>query len=157
MVELKKKQQTNQQPGSLTPEANNVDAFCACNAMDSITEKMQSWLQHLYDPHQVKIDINVQDLQLGCYELQKNILFYKLVQQQAILNDPNKAPPKFLQSNLLELMLQSCNNTGVIVVQGIHGVGKLMTTKFLVKNLVGRIMFCNCQSENTGCYRKWVI
>lgn len=78
------------------------------------------------------------------------------MQRRAILNDPNKAPPEFLRSELLELMLQSCNDTGVIVVQGNRGVGKSTAARFLVKNSAGGIMFSNCQSENTGCYWKGV-
>jgi hypothetical protein len=89
-------------------------------------------------------------------ESQKNILFRKLVQRRAILNDPNEAPPEFLRSELLELMLQSCDDTGVIVVQGNRGVGKSTAARFLVKNSAGGIMFSNCQSTSTRCYWKGV-
>jgi hypothetical protein len=106
----------------------------------------------------MNLQITIQDLRLGRYESQKNILFHKLVKQRAILNDPNddKDPPKFIRSELLELMLKSCDSTGVIVVHEDRSVGKSAAAKFVLRNASGGIMFCNCKSTGTQFYWKGV-
>jgi hypothetical protein len=100
----------------------------------------------------MNLNVSVQDLRLGRYESQKNILFREFVQRRSILNDPNEegVPTEFMRSELLELMLKSCKKTGVIVVHADRGVGKSTAARFLVKNSAGGIMFCNCQGPGTN-------
>mmetsp|Transcript_9019 Transcript_9019/g.24994 ORF Transcript_9019/g.24994 Transcript_9019/m.24994 type:complete len:310 (-) Transcript_9019:397-1326(-) len=108
----------------------------------------------------MNLNVTVQDLRLGRYEAQRNILFREFVQRRAIINDPHDeddTPPEFVRSELLELMVQSSNKKGVVVVQADRGLGKSTAAKFILKNSAGGIMFCNCKAESTdGTYWKGV-
>ena len=100
----------------------------------------------------MSLNITLEDLRLGRFEKQKNVLLNRFIQKRAILNDPEKGrfPPSFLRSELLEYMVEACGETGVVVVQADRGLGKSTAAKFVLKNSAGGIMFCNCAGANTG-------
>ena len=115
----------------------------------------------LYERHKImNLNISVEDLKLShYYETQKQKLCRELVHRRAILNDPNewKVPADFIQSELPELVLQSCTETGIVEVRADGGEGKSTAARFLFKNSAGGIMFCNCIiSTITRCYWKGV-
>lgn len=101
----------------------------------------------------MNLNVTVGDLRLGRYESQKRLLFKKLVQRRAILNHPggnNEMPPEFLRCKLLELMVNSYQETGIVVVHAERGLGKTTAAKFLLKNSAGGVMFCNRKGTSTG-------
>lgn len=106
----------------------------------------------------MNLNITVEDLQLGRYEAQKNVLLHRYVEKRAILNRLGQEghPPTYLESELLHLMLQAHSETGVVVVCADRGLGKTTSAKFILKNSAGGIMFCNCEDECTGVYWKGV-
>ena len=108
----------------------------------------------------MSLHITLEDLRLGRYEAQKNVLLQRFVQKRAIIKDPEsgRLPPSLVRSELLDFMMEAaCGDTGVVVVRADRGLGKSTAAKFIIKNSAGGIMFCNCASTSTyGCYWKGV-
>lgn len=75
-----------------------------------------------------------------------------LVRKRAILNHPGKQelPGIIIRNELLELMLKSYDEDGVVVVFADRGMGKTTAAAFLLKNSAGGIMFCNARSESSS-------
>jgi hypothetical protein len=95
--------------------------------------------------------ITIQNLQLCQWETQKNLLPHRFLAKRAIIDDPSdRLPYNFVQSELLDSMVESCKNPGVKVMKADSGLGTSIAAKFVLKNSAGGIMFCNCQSSCSG-------
>lgn len=104
----------------------------------------------------MNLNITLNEVECGRWEAQKKQLMRKLVRKRAVIGGQSSLPSHILRSELLDLMVEECGRTGVLVVNADRGLGKSTAANFILKHSAGGIMFKNCITTSSKCYWKGV-
>lgn len=105
----------------------------------------------------MSLNITLDDVNRGRYEVQKNQLIRKLARKRAVIGGSGSSlPSHIVRSELLEFMAQECGRSGVFVVKADRGLGKSTAGIIILKHSAGGIMFRNCITTSSEFYWKGV-